>query len=148
MCFQIVILTFRSVKVTKHPRVSSLLMVTCSNHWNAQECKRASCTWSRFRTHPRVRCDANHLWHVCLFKNRAAIEPESLLYHPESVGVTRGVGAGAPLRLPVKFGQVTVNAPRTTPSLRTGNAKQEVAVTDVRRWKGRENAARCLRECA
>lgn len=74
--------------------------------------------------------------------------PESLLYHRESVCLTLCVGAGAPLRLLVKFGQVTVKAPRTTPSLRTGNAKQEVAVTDVRRWKDRENASLCLRERA
>lgn len=93
-------------------------------------------SWSRFHARPLPRCDANHLWHVCLFKNRAATVPESLLYlyHQEGVCVILGVGGrSSPLRLPVKFGQVTVTRSGPRPPQRTGNAKQEVAVNDVRR---------------
>lgn len=75
--------------------------------------------------------------------------PESLLYlyHQEGVCVILGVGGwSSPLRLPVKFGQVTVTRSGPRPPQRTGNAKQEVAVNDVRRCKDRENAILCLRK--
>lgn len=50
------------------------------------------------------------------------------------------------LRLPVKFGQVTITCRRPRPPQRTGSWEQEVIVNDVRRCKERENESLCLRK--
>lgn len=86
-------------------------------------------------------------------KNRAAMVAESPLYlDHQQTGCLISASLSSReqrrawsslLRLPVKFGQVTVTWARPRPPQRTGSSEQEVIVHDVRR---REHESFCLRK--